>query len=179
MHGNGSRGCLERTTRQPLVSSTGSQWCRRGDRLRHLCQGGHGRLNHDVPAGGARLPAGACHGQGDVEDAGCFNPLRVMVCKRPMCRAVCGSVGARKIALEIQRMRKKPACRSQGYWVFRYSRTAIAAPAPSPTADATCLMLPWRTSPAAKTPGALVSKAKARRPSLILSVWLKSRPVRI
>jgi hypothetical protein len=42
----------------------------------------------------------------------------------------------------------------------------MAAAAPSRTAAATCFVLPWRASPAAKTPAQLVSKALAacRRP---------------
>lgn len=39
---------------------------------------------------------------------------------------------------------------------FKYSRIMSAAVAPSPTALATCLVLPLRTSPAANTPGTLV-----------------------
>ncbi len=42
--------------------------------------------------------------------------------------------------------------------VFRYSRISRAAVAPSPKAEATCFVLPERTSPAAKMPGMLVSR---------------------
>ncbi len=41
---------------------------------------------------------------------------------------------------------------------LRYSRMASAADAPSPAADAACLVAPARTSPAAKIPGMLVIK---------------------
>ena len=42
--------------------------------------------------------------------------------------------------------------------VLRYSRIISAAVAPSPTALAACLVLPKRTSPAANTPGSVVSR---------------------
>ena len=63
--------------------------------------------------------------------------------------------------------------------LFRNSRMEIAAAAPSPTADATCLTLSCLTSPAAKTPAILVSKA--RRSQFFLSNWLCARscPVRM
>lgn len=44
------------------------------------------------------------------------------------------------------------------YTLLRYSRMRSAAVAPSPAAEATCLVLPCLTSPAAKTPGTLVSR---------------------
>ncbi len=48
--------------------------------------------------------------------------------------------------------------RVSSYMVFKYSRISSAAVAPSPAAEATCLVLPARTSPAAKMPGTLVSR---------------------
>ena len=43
---------------------------------------------------------------------------------------------------------------------FTNSLIAIALAAPSPTAEATCLVLPCRASPAANTPGTLLSKGR-------------------
>jgi hypothetical protein len=58
--------------------------------------------------------------------------------------------------------------RDQTAWfhiAFMYSCTNWTAMAPSPTAEATRLMEPSRTSPAVKTPGRLVSSRKgSRRP---------------
>ena len=48
--------------------------------------------------------------------------------------------------------------------VFRWRCTRGMVAAPSPTAEATRLTDPWRTSPAAKTPGRLVSSGSAGRP---------------
>ena len=47
----------------------------------------------------------------------------------------------------------------------RYCQTDMTAVAPSPTAVATRLPEPWRTSPAAKTPGMLVSSRSGSRSS--------------
>jgi hypothetical protein len=44
-----------------------------------------------------------------------------------------------------------------GYTVLRYWCTRLTAIAPSPTAEATLRTALWRTSPAAKIPGTLVS----------------------
>ena len=43
------------------------------------------------------------------------------------------------------------------YTVWRYWWTKLMAMAPSPTAEATRRITPWRTSPTAKMPGTLVS----------------------
>ena len=43
---------------------------------------------------------------------------------------------------------------------LRYSWMSCTAIDPVPTADATRLMEPWRTSPAANTPGVLVVDAR-------------------
>jgi hypothetical protein len=65
----------------------------------------------------------------------------------------------------------------------KYSCISWIAVAPSPTADATRLTERWRTSPAANTPGMLVSKKKGSRSSLHpLGEWperSKSRPVKM
>src|ERR1051326_4585268 len=64
------------------------------------------------------------------------------------------------------------------YTVLRYSRIEMAAAAPSPTAEATCLVLPCRSSPAAKTPAQLVSKANGSRFSITSRLCPRSCPVR-
>ncbi len=62
--------------------------------------------------------------------------------------------------------RSRPTCLMNGLAqvVFKYSRIRRAAVAPSPDAEATCLVLPARTSPAAKIPGMVVSKSAGSRP---------------
>ena len=64
---------------------------------------------------------------------------------------------------------------------LRYSWTSWTAMAPSPTAEATRLTEPWRTSPAAKTPGRLVSSSSGGRSSgqpAAAAVASRSGPVR-
>src|SRR5574341_1881805 len=79
------------------------------------------------------------------------------------CTAVCASAqtksGQRMSAFPDPKGFQNPSGLglTTAYLVFRYSRIISAAVAPSPTALAACLVLPSRTSPAAKTPGRLVS----------------------
>ena len=54
-------------------------------------------------------------------------------------------------------------CYFYSYMSFKYSCTNRTAIAPSPTAEATRFAEPDRTSPAAKTPGRLVSSRKGWR----------------
>ena len=61
----------------------------------------------------------------------------------------------------------------------RYWWTKAIAMLPSPTPEATRLMEPWRTSPAAKTPATLVSNRKGRRSWPHWPVSVASRPVRM
>ena len=63
----------------------------------------------------------------------------------------------------------------------RCSHTSRTAIEPSPTAEATRLIEPLRTSPTAKTPGRLVSSEQRRAPGsvgAVPAVGATSRPVR-
>src|SRR5262249_51660315 len=61
-------------------------------------------------------------------------------------------------------------------WPRRCSRMAMAAAAPSPAALTSCLVLPARTSPAAKMPAVLVWKSRPVRGTIIKRViGLRSR----
>src|SRR5439155_17422403 len=63
---------------------------------------------------------------------------------------------------EIGRLQSR-LCRCDRHTVSRYWWIILTVAEPSPTADATRLPEPWRTSPAANTPGTLVSNKNGSR----------------
>src|SRR5207244_7453205 len=65
-----------------------------------------------------------------------------------------------------------------GYRSLRYSWTSMTAIDPSPTAEATRLAEPERTSPAANTPGWLVSSSNGGRRAVQWGDSARSGPVR-
>ena len=74
--------------------------------------------------------------------------------------------------------RRRGLARDLHHISFRYSCTNWTAIAPSPTADATRLTEPERTSPAANTPGRLVSSRNGGRFAPQVGDWARAGPVR-
>src|SRR5437660_12571340 len=79
------------------------------------------------------------------------------------------------IQLALRRALQHTRRRTLLYFTFaRYWCTICTVMDPSPTADATRLMEEWRVSPAANTPGMMLSKINGSRSSFQL--WGGRRP---